>query len=103
LARQLSQSFNPNLSADPKALFQQFDALSAQYLAAVPPEIKDAANTVVGTLRQLETSFRAVNFDVTKLKATDLAPVQDPNFTAAGQRIDAYDGQVCGLTTTPTT
>jgi hypothetical protein len=102
LARQFSQTINPNLSSDPKALFQQFDSLSAQYLAVVPSAIKADANAVITAIRQLETAFRTANFDVTKINPADLASVQDPKFTAAANRIDAYDSQVCGITTSTT-
>jgi hypothetical protein len=102
LARQFSSTLNPNLSGDPKTLFQQFDSLASQYLALVPPEIKGDAQTVIGAIRQLETKIKAVNYDLTKLAPADLAPVQDPKFTASANRIDAYDSQVCGLTTTTT-
>jgi hypothetical protein len=103
LARQFSQTINPNLSSgDPKTLFQQFDALSAQYLAVVPSVIKGDANTVINAIRQLETAFKTANYDVTKIQAADLAPVQDPKFTVSANRINAYDSQVCGITTSTT-
>jgi hypothetical protein len=102
LARQFGQTLNPNTSSDPKVLFQQFDSLSSQLLITVPSPIKDDATTVVNALKQLETAFRAANFDATKIKPTDLAPVEDPKFTDATTRIDAYDSQVCGITTSTT-
>jgi hypothetical protein len=102
VARQFSQVAGANLSNDPKTLFQEFDSLATQYLAVVPSEIKTDATTVVDAIRQLETAFKAANYDVTKINPASLAPVQDPKFGAATNRIDAYDTQVCGLTTSTT-
>jgi hypothetical protein len=97
LARQFSTAINPNLSGDPKTLFQQFDTFATQFVALVPAPIKADAGTVVSALRQLETAFQAVNYDATKINAAALAPLQSPAFTAATYRIDAYDTQVCGI------
>jgi predicted negative regulator of RcsB-dependent stress response len=102
VARQFSQVAQANLASDPKTLFQEFDTLASQYLAVVPAVIKADANTLVSAIEQLETAVKAVNYDLTKISPAALAPVQAPMFTAAANRIDAYDSQVCGLTTTST-
>jgi hypothetical protein len=102
LARQFSQSLTPQLASNPKAGFQQFDTYSSQFLAAAPSEIKSDAQTVFTGIRQIEARLTALNYDTTKLTAADLAPLQDPKFTTALNRINAYDTQVCGLTTAST-
>lgn len=102
LARQFLQTTSVNPSGDTKTAFQQFDALVAQYLAAVPSDIKADAETLVNDIKQLEVAVKAANYDFTKLKPADLAPLQDPKFAAASNRIDAYDSQVCGITTSTT-
>lgn len=105
LARQLPSAATADLSdaAKMKALFQQFDTFAAQFLAVVPAAIKTDADTVVNGLKQLETSLKAVNYDVTKVDPNALSSLTDPNFIAATDRIDAYDSQVCGINTTSTT
>lgn len=102
LARNFSNSINPNLSNNPKAAFQQFDSVSGQFLSTAPSAIQADAQEVVSALKMVETAFKNVNYDVTKLKPTDLTAVQDPKFTASANRIDAYDTQVCGITTSST-
>jgi hypothetical protein len=105
LARQLPSPATADLTdaAKMKALFQQFDTFAAQFLAVVPAAIKTDADTVVNGLKQLETSLKAVNYDVTKVDPSALSSLTDPNFIAATDRIDAYDSQVCGISTTSTT
>ncbi len=73
--------------------------MSDRFQATAPSAIKADADTVIGALKKLETSFKNANYDVTKIQPTDLAPMQDPKFTASTARIDAYDSQVCGITT----
>ena len=98
LARQFSQTLNPT-SGDPKSLFAQFDTVSDRFQSTAPSAIKADADVVIGALKKLEMSFKNANYDVTKIMPADLAPIQDPKFTASTARIDAYDTQVCGLTT----
>ncbi len=102
LARQFSQTITPGVSNDPKTLFQKFDSVLPEYLAAVPSAIKADSQAVIAVFQQLETRLKSVNYDYTKLGPADLALVQDPKFTAALNRLSAYDAQVCGLTTTTT-
>ena len=102
VARQLSQDIKITASTDFRATFAQFDAFADRYLAAVPPAIKDDANTVIGGIRQLERSLRAVNFDVTKVDVSSLKSLSDARFTAAGNRLVDYNSKNCGITT-PTT
>jgi hypothetical protein len=102
VARQFSSVDVSKLSSDPRALFQTFDSLASQFQSVVPSEIKADADTVINAIKQLETAVKAVNYDFTKVDPKALAPIQDPKFTAATNRIDAYDTQVCGLTTSTT-
>lgn len=104
LARQLPTAINPNLTNNPQAAFQTFDAFAQQFLAVIPPQIKGDGETLVNGVKQLEASVVAVNYDLSKLTPTALAPVQTPAFAAASSAITTYDAQVCGVTaTTPTT
>ncbi len=105
LAKQFSQAITPNLSANAKQLFSEFDAEATPFVSAAPSDIKADVETVVGVIKELETEFVAVNYDATKLTPADLAPVEAPSFSTATIRINDYDVQVCGLTptTTPTT
>ena len=93
-----SVSLNPNFS-DPKAAFQQFDSVSDKFVSTAPSAIKADAQNVVAALKMVETAFKNVNYDTTKIKASDLTPVQDPKFAESANRIGAYDSQVCGITT----
>ena len=102
LARSFSNSISPNLTNDPKAAFQQFDSVSDKFLSTAPSAIKADAQNVVTALKMVETAFKNVNYDITKIKPTDLTAVQDPKFTDSANRIDAYDSQVCGITTAST-
>ncbi len=102
LARQFSQATSPSLSSDPKVLSDQFDALSGQFQSVAPAPIKADVDTVITTIKQLVASFKAANYDVSKINPADMAALQDPKFVAATQRVEAYDAQVCGITTTST-
>jgi hypothetical protein len=105
LARQFTQTFTANALANPTTAFQQFDALSTQFLAVVPSAIKADAETAIAAVKQVEASFHAVGDVITKLTPADLEPVESPNFTAATNAIVAYDTKVCGIApiTTSTT
>jgi hypothetical protein len=100
LARQFDSAVSSPITSDPKALFQQFDTFSAQFLAVVPGQIKTDAETVINALKQLETAYKAANYDATKVDPSALSALTDPKFKAAADRIDAYDSEVCGITTT---
>ncbi|MDQ1392957.1 MAG: hypothetical protein QOF30_1934 [Acidimicrobiaceae bacterium] len=102
LARQLPSASTSDLTdvTKVKALFEQFDAFAAQFLAVVPAPIKSDGETVVSGLKQLEASLKAANYDITKVDPSSLSSLTDPTFIAATDRIDAYDTQVCGITTT---
>ena len=103
LARQFSGTISGSLSSDPRVLFQEFDTLAGQFVSVAPSQIKSDAQTVVDAVKRLEAAFKAVNYDATKLSPTDVAVLQDPKVAAATSRINAYDDQVCGITTTTTT
>jgi hypothetical protein len=102
VARQFSEIDVSKLGGDLKPLFAKFDSLGPQLVSSAPSDIKADANTVVVAITQLETAFKAVNYDATKLDPASVALVQDPKFSASISRIDAYTTQVCGITTSTT-
>jgi hypothetical protein len=50
---------------------------------------------MAGAVRGLATALTANNDDFSQLNPEQLAAIQDPAFVAAGQRVRAYDQQVC--------
>lgn len=102
LARQFPQTVSPTIGNDPKALFAQFDSLSAQFLAAAPSDIKADLASVINTVKPLEAKLKSLNYDYTKLGPTDLTALQEPSFLASLNRINDYNTKVCGVTTSTT-
>jgi hypothetical protein len=85
-----------NASKDPKAWVKQVNDLLPKVEAAAPGAIKADVATLVTGVRTLVKAIVDDNYDFTKLTADQGAALQDPKFTAAGDRVTAYDKQVCG-------
>ncbi|HLY81506.1 MAG TPA: hypothetical protein VKQ71_00905 [Acidimicrobiales bacterium] len=85
-----------NVTKDPKAWVKQVNDLLPKVEAAAPGPIKADVATLVTGVRTLVKAIVDDNYDFTKLTADQGAALQDPKFTAAGDRVTAYDKQVCG-------
>jgi hypothetical protein len=82
---------------DPDAIesaFEEMIDLTQQAADSAPDEIKDDVELVVETARDLVDELRDVDFDFTAL---DQSVLDNPEATAAGERIDAYGERVCGI------
>ena len=103
LARQFSKDVNINAVGDLRAGFMEFDSLVGEFLSVVPAELKADADVLVGAVRQFETALKAADFDFTKVDTNSVKAFDDPKFTAATERLDAYNTQVCGIDSATTT
>jgi hypothetical protein len=70
--------------------------------ALAPPEIEADAKLVSDGIAALDAALAAVGYDFDALAASPAAAevtsaVNDPAFTAAGDRLSAYRTQVCHL------
>lgn len=92
-------------SEDPVALeagFQRLVEVFDQLRALAPPAIAPDAALIADGLAALDEALAAVGYDFEALAASEIAPdvvaaVNDPAFTAAGDRLAAYRTQVCQL------
>jgi hypothetical protein len=89
---------NPGALSDP----QQFrtvmqDASNAIEEAAAnsPAAIKADVTLMSQAVQKLLDAFQKANFDVTRIDVSALNDLATPQFTAAGQRLDAYTRQNC--------
>jgi hypothetical protein len=90
---------------DPAAVessFAQVIGMLHDALAVAPPEIEPDLTLVTQGMEQLDATLAQVSYDFEALaasgKAAELSTaVNDPAFAAAGARLSAYRGQVCGL------
>jgi hypothetical protein len=86
---------NGSFQQDPKAWVAQVTALMTEAQAAAPAAIDADVATMAGAVRGLATALSADHDDFSQLNPEQLAAIQDPAFVAAGQRVRAYDQQVC--------
>jgi hypothetical protein len=107
--KQASAANNPNGLKD---TFTQLDQIMPKLQSTAPSEIKADVQTVADEFKKVEAIFKQYDWDFTKLVTaaqkdpTLLQSMQfenDPNFAAAGQRLDAYGKKVCGFTDSSTT
>jgi len=69
---------------------------------AAPPELAEDTALLVAGIASLDDALRSVGYDYDALAESDQGPavaaaVNDPAFGVAGDRIEAYKHQVCGL------
>ena len=69
---------------------------------AAPPELVEDTALLVAGIASLDDALRSVGYDYDALAESDQGPavaaaVNDPAFGVAGDRIQAYKSQVCGL------
>lgn len=69
---------------------------------AAPPELVEDTALLVAGIASLDDALRSVGYDYDALAASEQGPavaaaVNDPAFGVAGDRIEAYRAQVCGL------
>jgi hypothetical protein len=69
---------------------------------AAPPELQQDAGLLYEGISALDDALRAVGYDYDALASSPEGPsvsaaVNDPAFTVAGDRIQAYKHQVCKL------
>ncbi len=86
-------------STDPDAIENAFDEmidLSEEAADSAPDEIKDDVELVIEETKKLVEQLRDVDFDFTAL---DESLLENPEATAAGERIAEYEERVCGIET----
>ena len=90
---------------DPAALrraYASFDVAIAAMSGAAPDEISADMATVSGAFTAFEAVLTEVDFDLVKANAAEftgkLKSIQTPEYTAAGDRIDALTTKECGIT-----
>jgi len=88
-------ALNGSFQKDPKAWVGQVTALMAQAEAAAPTAIHADVATMADGVRGLALALTADRYDFSKLNAQQLTALQDPAFVGAGERVRAYDQQVC--------
>jgi hypothetical protein len=69
---------------------------------AAPPELTEDTALLVAGIASLDDALRPVGYDYDALAESDQGPavaaaVNDPAFGVAGDRIEAYKHQVCGI------
>jgi hypothetical protein len=60
-----------------------------------PPEIKGDVDTLNQAFQQLLGILQATNFDLSKVSLAQVQQFQTPEFTTAGQNVDAYVRDHC--------
>jgi hypothetical protein len=63
---------------------------------AAPPEIKGDVETIAASYDDLQRSLEAAGWDPTKIPGEITGRLTAPDITAASQRLNAYQQQVCG-------
>lgn len=90
---------DPGLADPPRfrAAMQDAIASAQEAQANAPPELKGDLATMTATMQQLLALFEQVNFDLTKLPEQPQFEqlMSNPEFLAAGQRVQAYTQQNC--------
>jgi hypothetical protein len=69
---------------------------------AAPPEVEPDVGLLLEGIAALDDALRAVGYDYEALSSSPEGPavsaaVNDPSFAVAGDRLQAYKHQVCGL------
>ncbi len=94
---------DPSESADEvEAAFTHLLDVLHRAAAAAPPELAEDTALLVAGIASLDDALRSVGYDYDALAASDQGPavataVNDPAFGVAGDRIEAYKHQVCGI------
>lgn len=88
--------------AEVEASFTHLIELLHRADAAAPPELSEDTALLVAGIVSLDDALRSVGYDYDALAESDQGPVvatavNDPAFGVAGDRIEAYKRQVCGL------
>jgi hypothetical protein len=99
LARDLesNSAIDDVVSNDPDAIenaFEEMIDLAEEAADSAPDEIKDDVELLVDETKRLVEELRDVDFDFTAL---DESVVENPEATAAGERLDAYLARECGF------
>ncbi|MEA2686409.1 MAG: hypothetical protein QOE93_1604 [Actinomycetota bacterium] len=94
-----SQTQSPTASnAEVEASLREGLTAIDQAVAVAPAEIKADVVTVADTFDALVTAMAAADFDVSRMEAADVEPLQSPAFTSAATRMQAYLTTVCKAT-----
>ena len=95
--RQLQNSTQfQNLYKDPHGWVSAVNSVVGQVESKAPGVIKADVATIVEGLHVVIAAVVADNYDFSKITPAQMAPLQDLKFKAAGDRVTAYDKQVCG-------
>jgi hypothetical protein len=93
--------------AQVKQAWAQLDAVISQLVSSASSEIKADATVLQQAYQQLEAVFVQYGYDSSKVfeasqadpnVASKLQVADDPKFTAAADRIEAYNEKICGIT-----
>jgi hypothetical protein len=68
-----------------------------ELLAKAPDELDDAVETVLDAQDQFIAELKKVGYDYTKLGPDALGAMGTPEVTAAGEKLDAYVTDTCGI------
>lgn len=66
-------------------------------LSKAPSELDDAVDTILDAQDQLVTELEKVDYDYTKLPPDALSAMNTPEVEAAGEELDAYVTDTCGI------
>ena len=101
---QIDQAFQrpAETPTDLEAAYTQTIFVLARAAEHAPDELQTDVGLVLEGLIAFDEALRAVGYSFDALEqspdaAEISAAVNDPSFTVAGDRIDAYKTQVCGL------
>lgn len=98
LARQVENStkVSDEFTKDPKSWLNTATSLLNQAESRAPSAISRDVHTVADAVKVLGQALASAGYDFTKISPAQISGLQDPKLAAAGQRITAYDQQVCG-------
>lgn len=84
--------------AGAKQYFEQAKSFLDQAVSIAPSAIKSDMQTVAAAFDQIVSQLAAVDYDFTKLNASQARALSSPQITAASSRIRQYLAGVCGIT-----
>lgn len=89
-------------ASDVEAGFSELLEILRRAAGSSPPELREDTALLLAGVGSLDDALRAVGYDYDALASSEAGPtvaaaVNDPAFGVAGDRIEAYKEQVCGL------
>jgi hypothetical protein len=98
LARQVDDStkVSQEFTKDPKGWMDTANSVLNRAESRAPSAINGDVHTIAGAFKTFSSAVASAGYDFTKVNQAQLSALADPKIEAAGQRIVAYDQQVCG-------